>query len=300
MEQWSFQLSRVGYTKETRQWRAIYFCRTTSQWPNCVIPTASQCITLSTSISRFAIRFQQSTFRDRSLIRGPQVSDATSPPSNLAGLNYFTIFRQRWSDSAGNRWDFRFSRQRDSHLLSQKSFIGREKLGHIYPENHTRLQSQHCSCISICVAETNIRLSLHPWRSRGSSVSTVSDHGMDERGLIPDKRRWFFLSPLRPDRLWRPPSLLSNGYRGGPFPGGKAWPGRDADHSPPSSTEVKNELELYLLSPHASSMACSGIALPFYTHGTYAVKSFLSPTRQSTTHSREVLSLKHYNCNKEF
>jgi hypothetical protein len=24
-------------------------------------------------------------------------------------------------------------------------------------------------------------------------------------------------------------------------PGGKSWPGRDADHSPPSSAEVKNE-----------------------------------------------------------
>jgi hypothetical protein len=28
---------------------------------------------------------------------------------------------------------------------------------------------------------------------------------------------------------------------GGPFPGGKARPGRDADHSPPSSVEVENE-----------------------------------------------------------
>jgi hypothetical protein len=28
---------------------------------------------------------------------------------------------------------------------------------------------------------------------------------------------------------------------GGPFPGGKARPGRDADHSPPSSAEVKCE-----------------------------------------------------------
>jgi hypothetical protein len=28
---------------------------------------------------------------------------------------------------------------------------------------------------------------------------------------------------------------------GGPFPGGKARPGRDADHSPPSSAEVRNE-----------------------------------------------------------
>jgi hypothetical protein len=37
------------------------------------------------------------------------------------------------------------------------------------------------------------------------------------------------------DRLWGPPSLLYNGYRG------KARPGRDADHSPPSSAEVENE-----------------------------------------------------------
>jgi hypothetical protein len=28
---------------------------------------------------------------------------------------------------------------------------------------------------------------------------------------------------------------------GGPFPGSKARPGRDADHSPPSSAEVVNE-----------------------------------------------------------
>jgi hypothetical protein len=28
---------------------------------------------------------------------------------------------------------------------------------------------------------------------------------------------------------------------GGPFPGGKAQPGRDADHSLPSSAEFKNE-----------------------------------------------------------
>jgi hypothetical protein len=28
---------------------------------------------------------------------------------------------------------------------------------------------------------------------------------------------------------------------GGPFPGGKARPGRDAVHSPPSSAEVENE-----------------------------------------------------------
>jgi hypothetical protein len=45
---------------------------------------------------------------------------------------------------------------------------------------------------------------------------------------------------------------------GGPFPGGKARPGRDVDHSPPSSAEVKNELELYLLSPHAPPWRVAG------------------------------------------
>jgi hypothetical protein len=36
---------------------------------------------------------------------------------------------------------------------------------------------------------------------------------------------------------------------GGPFPGDKARPERDADHSPPSSADVVNEEELDLLSP---------------------------------------------------
>jgi hypothetical protein len=47
---------------------------------------------------------------------------------------------------------------------------------------------------------------------------------------------------------------------GGPFPGGKERPGRDADHSPPSSAEVKNDRS-YTSSHPSASMACSGIAL---------------------------------------
>jgi hypothetical protein len=39
-----------------------------------------------------------------------------------------------------------------------------------------------------------------------------------------------------PYSVWNPPSLLSNGYRG--F--GVKRPGREADHSPPSSAEVRN------------------------------------------------------------
>jgi len=43
----------------------------------------------------------------------------------------------------------------------------------------------------------------------------------------------------RPDWPWGPPSLLYNGY--GVFPGGKARPGRAADHSLPSSAAVMEE-----------------------------------------------------------
>jgi hypothetical protein len=46
---------------------------------------------------------------------------------------------------------------------------------------------------------------------------------------------------------------------GGPFPGGKARPGRDDDHSPPSSAEVVNEYELYLLSSQAPSWRVEGL-----------------------------------------
>jgi hypothetical protein len=50
----------------------------------------------------------------------------------------------------------------------------------------------------------------------------------------------FFSSPPSSDHLWGLPSLPSNGYRGwGPSLGVKR-PGREADHSPPTSAEVKN------------------------------------------------------------
>jgi hypothetical protein len=67
-------------------------------------------------------------------------------------------------------------------------------------------------------------------RSRDSVVCIASSYGLDDRGVgvrVPVGSRIFF-SPNRPDRLWGPPNLLFNGYRGS-FPGGKAagawsWP----------------------------------------------------------------------------
>jgi hypothetical protein len=69
-------------------------------------------------------------------------------------------------------------------------------------------------------------------REPGYSVSIVSGYGLEDRAIAvwsPAGAKDFSCS-LCPDRLWGPPSLLSNGYRV-PFPGSKARPGRDADHS---------------------------------------------------------------------
>jgi hypothetical protein len=50
---------------------------------------------------------------------------------------------------------------------------------------------------------------------------------------------------------------------GGPFPVARARPGRDADLSPPSSAEIKNEYELYFLFPKAPLWRRCGAAVAF-------------------------------------
>jgi hypothetical protein len=78
--------------------------------------------------------------------------------------------------------------------------------------------------------------------SRDSSVGIALGYGLDDRDSrvrFPGGGWEFFSSPpLCPERLWGPPSLLSNEYRGSLSLGIKR-PGRETDHSPPSSAEVK-------------------------------------------------------------
>jgi hypothetical protein len=88
----------------------------------------------------------------------------------------------------------------------------------------------------------------------GAGVAqSVFYYGLDDRGSIPDRGRGFFLlasafrptlGPTQPPVQW--------------VPGGKARPGRDADHSPPSSAEVKNGYERNLLSPQAPPWRVAG------------------------------------------
>ena len=66
----------------------------------------------------------------------------------------------------------------------------------------------------------------------GSSISIVTDYGLDSPGI----ESWWGEIFCHPDRPWGPPSLLYNGYL--VFPRSEVWMGRAADHSPPSGAAV--------------------------------------------------------------
>jgi hypothetical protein len=130
-------------------------------------------------------------------------------------------------------------------------------LNSLYPDTikQVNLNTVYTLCFSMLSETQTINCSTLFFWSQGSSVSTVSDYELDDRG---SRSRRFFSKPLHPDRLWGPSSLLYNGFWGS-FPrGGKERPGCDANHLPPSSVEVDNEKELYLLSSQAPSWRVAG------------------------------------------
>ena len=79
------------------------------------------------------------------------------------------------------------------------------------------------------------------------------------------KLRWRLqvqeISPKRPERLWDHPvgnRSLSSGAK---------QPGREVDHTPPPSAEVKERIELYLYSPSGPSWPVLGWSLPLHSQG---------------------------------
>jgi hypothetical protein len=71
----------------------------------------------------------------------------------------------------------------------------------------------------------------------------VSDYGLDDRAIgvrSPEAAKDFSSSLFIQTGSEALPASCTMGT-GGPFPGAKARPGRDADYSPPSSAEVEYE-----------------------------------------------------------
>jgi hypothetical protein len=77
----------------------------------------------------------------------------------------------------------------------------------------------------------------------GSSVSIVSGYGLDDWAIevrSPEGAKDFSCSLCVQTGSGAHPASCTLGT-GGPFPGAKARPGRDTDHSNLSSAEVENE-----------------------------------------------------------
>jgi hypothetical protein len=112
-----------------------------------------------------------------------------------------------------------------------------------------------------------IRYSIaHKWGSRVSSGSIVSDCGLDDRAIgvrSPAGAEDFSSSLCVQTGSEAQPASCTMGT-GGPFAGGKARPGRDADHSPPSSDEVVKWVGAIPPLPPSASMTCRGTAASLF------------------------------------
>jgi hypothetical protein len=122
-----------------------------------------------------------------------------------------------------------------------------------------------------------------------SSLVMYSVYGLDDRSSIPDRDRIFPLSRCVQTDSGADPASCTMGT-GSPFPGGKARPVRDADHSP-SNAEVKNSRSYTSLSPQAPPWRVSG-SLCLLPQVRVSARLALEGTHMRSGHGPCVLYLK--------
>jgi hypothetical protein len=113
------------------------------------------------------------------------------------------------------------------------------------------------------------------WWNAVRSVSIVSDYGLDDRAIgvrSPAGIKELFSSLCVQTGSGAHPASCTRSTWGS-FPGGKAQPGHDANHWPPSSAEVVNESELFPLPPSAT-MACTRTTLLYFYFTVYTVTRY--------------------------
>jgi hypothetical protein len=129
--------------------------------------------------------------------------------------------------------------------------------------SHILGQCDFASVIRYCQQST--------W-SVGSSVGIVSVYGLDDRAIYvrsPAEARDFSSSPCVQTGSGAHPASCPRST-GGPFPGAKVRPGRDADHSPhlvPRSWMSRS----YTSSPPC---ACKGVLWDWFTFAFKELKTF--------------------------
>ena len=101
---------------------------------------------------------------------------------------------------------------------------------------------------------------LQSWDNGIGTVTTCRQ--MSNRGLFPCGGEKFSSSAKLPHRLWFLPSLLLRTVTAALSPAVKQL-GHEANHSPPSSAEVKNERSCTSTPPYAF-IACTGTLSPCY------------------------------------
>jgi hypothetical protein len=118
-----------------------------------------------------------------------------------------------------------------------------------------RSSASYASMPILCALIVNLWCQLSYFRSRDSVVGIATGYELDVRGIgvrVPVGARFFLLATSSGPVLWPTQSPIQ-WVPGVPSPGLKR-PGREADHSPPNSAEVKRDNSTLSVSFYKTSL----------------------------------------------